>query len=147
MLQKPLEVIEQAIGLKPTLIIVHCEAEVAGEALQIIRNASIKCGVALLPKTSVDSAIQLLEKADHVLIFGGHLGYQGGEADLDLLDKVRAVKQRFPALEVGWDGGVNDSNAAQLIDAGVDVLNVGGYIQHADQPADAYAKLLALAES
>ena len=75
-----------------------------------------------------------------------HLGFHGGEADLSLLDKVREVRQLYPEVEIGWDGGINDSNAAQLIVAGVDVLNVGGYVHKAPSPNDAYATLKTLAE-
>ena len=43
--------------------------------------------------------------------------------------------------EIGWDGGITADNAAVLVTAGVRVLNVGGYIQKADDPQAAYAKL------
>ena len=31
-------------------------------------------------------------------------------------------------LEFGWDGGITDQNVAVLVNGGVDVLNVGGFI-------------------
>jgi 3-keto-L-gulonate-6-phosphate decarboxylase len=46
-----------------------------------------------------------------------------------------------PSLEIGWDGGVNTSNVQQFINGGVDVLNVGGFIQHAHNPQAAYLEL------
>jgi ribulose-phosphate 3-epimerase len=76
-----------------------------------------------------------------VLIFSGKLGHFGGHADLDLLDKVRQLKEIKPTLEIGWDGGVNDQNAAELAHGGIDVLNAGGYL-HGKDPAAAYAKLM-----
>ena len=65
----------------------------------------------------------------------------GGQANLALLDRVRQAKKWKPSVEVGWDGGVNDHNIRQLADGGVDVLNVGGFIQKAAEPLAAYAKL------
>ena len=82
-----------------------------------------------------------LEKIDHVLIFSGDLGHFGGKADLTLLNKVKYLKDKKPSLEIGWDGGINDQNAQNLLDGGVDVLNVGGYIQRSGDPAHAYAIL------
>ena len=70
---------------------------------------------------------------------------QRGVADLNLLEKVRKLKQLKPQLEIGWDGGANDQNARALAEGGVDVLNCGGYL-HGDNPAEAYQimqKLLA----
>ena len=46
-----------------------------------------------------------------------------------------------PSLEIGWDGGINDQNAQVLARGGVDVLNTGGFIHHAAQPAAAYQAL------
>ena len=76
-----------------------------------------------------------------MLIFGGHLGYQGGEADLDLLDKVQKVRDLYPDVEIAWDGGVNDKNAKKLAKAGVDVLNVGGFLHKSKNPEVTYQKL------
>ncbi len=147
MYQQPADYLERALALQPSLIIVHAEATDVSQALQMIRAGSVRCGLALLPQTSVDSVKDLLPLLEYVLIFGGHLGYQGGAADLTLLNKVTELKSLTPQLEIGWDGGVDDTNAAQIAAAGVDVLNTGAFIQQAEKPADAYAKLLALAES
>jgi len=84
---------------------------------------------------------------DHVLVFSGNLGRHGGEADLGLLEKVRQIKAHHPEVEIGWDGGINDQNVKQLVEAGVEVLNVGGYIQKADDPEHAYATLKRVIET
>jgi pentose-5-phosphate-3-epimerase len=49
-------------------------------------------------------------------------------------------------LEIGWDGGINDRNISQLVFGGVDVLNVGGYIQNANNPERAYNSLFRIAD-
>jgi ribulose-phosphate 3-epimerase len=82
-----------------------------------------------------------------VLVFSGNLGHHGGEADLGLLEKVRQIKVHHPEVEIGWDGGINDQNVKQLVEAGVEVLNVGGYIQKADYPERAYATLKRVIET
>jgi pentose-5-phosphate-3-epimerase len=60
---------------------------------------------------------------------------------MNLLDKVKELRKLKPTLEIGWDGGVNDRNARQLAEGGVDVLNVGGFIHSAEDSRAAYAKL------
>lgn len=147
MYQKPMDYLPQLIKLRPNMVVIHNEAEVhhmhfAAE----LHKEGIQAGLALLADTPVSYAEQIMHSFDHVLIFSGHLGYHGGEADLKLLDKVREVRQLHPDVEIGWDGGISDQNAKQLIGAGVDVLNVGGFIQRADDPAAAYATLKALVE-
>ena len=145
MYKHPWDHLDIILALNPRLVIVHAEAEgnFIAFARQLRRNG-IEAGIALLPHTKVETIEPALEVADHVLIFSGNLGEFGGEADLSLLDKVTQVRALRQSIEIGWDGGVNDKNAKQLADAGVDVLNVGGYIQHAEDPAHAYATLKAL---
>jgi pentose-5-phosphate-3-epimerase len=81
------------------------------------------------------------------LIFSGNLGYQGGSvADMQLLEKVDLLKKHKPNLEIGWDGGVNDQNVAELVLADVDVLNVGGFLQTSANPVATYHALSRIAD-
>ncbi len=145
MVRRPLEQLEVFKALSPQLVIVHAEAE-GNFALfaQSMHQSGIETGVALLQDTPVEAVASALDMIDHVLVFSGHLGYVGGQADLQLLDKVRRLKQLKPALEIGWDGGINEHNARALKDGGVEVLNVGGFIQRSPQPAKDYELLHSL---
>jgi ribulose-phosphate 3-epimerase len=145
MYQKPMEHIEQLIKLKPHLVVIHNEADVHHmDFAARLHQHDIKAGLAILQDTPVEYAFQIMHSFDHVLVFSGDLGKFGGVADLGLLDKVRKIRQHHPEAEIGWDGGINDQNAKQLAEAGVDVLNVGGFIQNSDDPQAAYKKLSAL---
>jgi ribulose-phosphate 3-epimerase len=146
MYRYPIDHAEIILALNPRLVVIHAEAE--GNFINFadhLHEHGIEVGVALLPETRVDALMPVIDSIDHVLIFSGNLGYQGGStADMNLLKKVVAVRRLKPTVEIGWDGGVNDQNAQQIAEAGVDVLNVGGFIQHAVDPASAYATLKAL---
>ncbi len=149
MYRRPFEHLDALIALDPQLIIVHAEADGGFAALaEKVRRHGIEVGVALLQQTSVEFIKPALGLVDHVLIFSGNLGHQGGStADLALLEKVKAIKALRPAVEIGWDGGVNNHNVQQLAEGGVEVLNVGGFIQQADDAAKAYQLLAAAATS
>lgn len=142
MMKNPLDHLENLIALQPQLIIVHAEAE--GDFVEFSRTVhhhGIEAGAALLPQTPAELLTSGIKDVDHVLIFSGHIGYFGGHADLSLLSKVQKLKQLKPSLEIGWDGGINDHNAPQLVEAGVEVLNAGGYIHGAARPEVAYQLL------
>jgi ribulose-phosphate 3-epimerase len=148
MYQDPLSVLDQLIELRPHLIILHAESDGAFDSMaKKLRQAGIKVGIAVLPETDLASIQPILASLDHVLIFSGKLGYHGGHADLSLLGKVSEMKVFDPHVEVGWDGGINANNVRTLVRNGVDVLNVGGYIQKAEHPHDAYATLKAVVDS
>lgn len=148
MYQRPMEQLDQLIKMRPHMVVIHNEAEVhhmhfAAE----LHKHDIKAGLAILQDTPIEHAYQIMHSFDHVLVFSGNLGHHGGEADMSLLDKVQKIKEHHPEVEIGWDGGINDQNAHKLVEAGVDVLNTGGFIQKADDPKAAYDKLLTVIKS
>lgn len=144
MYKDPAAHIELLIVMHPRLVIIHAEAD--GDFKEFadrLHRHGIQVGVALLPNTPAELLVSSLDKIDHVLIFSGNLGYQGGShADLDLLSKAQLLRAAKPSLEIGWDGGVNDDNAPNLAAAGIDVLNVGGFIHEAHNPKAAYDSLV-----
>lgn len=147
MYQDPLRVIDEMIALRPSLVIVHSEANDVLQAIEELQLSGIRAGLAITQKTSVESVAHIISVVDHVLVFSGSLGHFGGVADLTLLDKVKEVTVINPDVEIGWDGGANIDTIPRLQQGGIDVIVVGGAIQKADDPARAYAELQALLHS
>lgn len=145
MYQKPMDFLAELKRLHPALVIIHAEADInlMHFAAELHRD-DIRAGLAILQDTTVENIEESIHSFDHLLIFSGHLGYHGGEADLRLLSKIKAIRAIDPDIEISWDGGINGSNIKSLVEGGVSVLNVGGYIQHADNPAANYQKLIDL---
>jgi ribulose-phosphate 3-epimerase len=139
MYEEPMLYIDQLINLKPNMVIVHNEAKVHHMhfSAKLHRN-NIKTGLAILSETPIEWAHQIMHSFDQVLIFSGKLGHHGGKADLTLLKKVKYLHEHHPEVEIAWDGGINDDNAALLVRAGVTVLNTGGFIQKSKNPSRAY---------
>ena len=146
MYKRPMEVLETVISLNPNLAIVHLEAGGIEDFIEDLEPSSIRTGIALLQDTEPSELEPYLDKIDHVLVFSGALGSFGGKVEQSQIEKAKKIRQMAPDIEIGWDGGVNADNAEQLIQAGVDVLNVGGYIQKAEKPQEAYAILKEITE-
>lgn len=142
MVMRPSEHLARLIALKPNMIIFHAEIEEDRSALiNQIKAAGIKAGIALLRTTVPLAVADIIKLADHVMIFSGELGKNGGTASLMQLEKVRLIKAINPAVEIGWDGGVNLENAYTLAQGSVSVLNTGETITQAEDAAAAYAAL------
>lgn len=142
MFDNPENELHTLVSLQPNLVILHCEAKGDIEGtLNELKLAGIKTGIALLQDTPVGEASRYIEMCDHALVFSGNLGYHGGSADLSLLDKIDDIKSVNSDIEISWDGGINDLNIKRLVSGGVDVLNVGGFIQNSPKPGSAYAIL------
>ncbi len=142
MVARPSQYVDALIQLKPATVIFHAEAsEDLLPTLQKLKVAGIKAGVALLRPTVPSMVQPYIEEAEHVLVFSGDLGHYGGTASLMQLEKVRLIRNIHPEVEVGWDGGANVENAFSLAQGGINVINCGGAINHASDPAAAFAQL------
>lgn len=143
MVAHPSQYVDALIQMKPKTVIFH--AETSDDLLPIIQKlkaAGIHAGVALLKPTVPSTIHDYIENADHVLVFSGDLGHYGGTASLMQLEKVRLIRNIHPEVEVGWDGGANAENAFSLAQGGVDVINCGGAINKALDPAASYKQLV-----
>lgn len=145
MIENPKDSLERIMLIKPSLVIVHAESSIdVPHFASMLRQNNIRTGLALLPETKVSYITYCLAHIQHVLVFGGHLGYHGGTADLSQLDKVRELRINNPHLEIGWDGGAGESNISKISDAGVDVINVGSSIHQSTNPEEKYHLLSSL---
>ena len=144
MAAQPSGYLDTILKLSPALCILHAEAE--ENLLPIfdkLKSAGIKTGVALLPSTYPGNAKPYIEAADHVLIFAGQIGVQGGQADMMQTEKIPLVRNMKPELEIGWDGGANVSNIRALAHADLDVINVGSALSTSPNPAETFQELVA----
>lgn len=123
MVQNPFSHLNSALALKPSLIIVHAEAEGnLVNTIKEIQSFGVDAGVAFLPETQVEDHAELVKLADHVLVFTGDLGHYGGDLDHDQLHKTADARAINPNVETSIDGGVNPDN---IDDLDADVLYVG----------------------
>ena len=142
MVENPLLHVETLISMNPSLIILHAESAEVFSTITELQKFNIPVGLALLAKTELHMIEEALPQLNHVLIFGGKLGFQGGQADLSQLKKVEQIRRMHPEIEIGWDGGANAQTISEILAAGVDVVNVGSAIQKADNSKDAYDTLM-----
>lgn len=142
MVEDPGAILETALSLKPHLIIFHAESQ--GDLIQYMmhcRELGVRAGIAVLPTTQIEAIRPQLERADHILIFTGNLGHNGGDFPPDQLTRVSEVRAVRAAAEVSVDGGVTDKVASLIALEGVDVLYVGSFLQNAEDPKQAFESI------
>lgn len=144
---RPSEHLADILRIKPSLCIIHAEVDDNIQDLFAkLKATGIKVGVALLKTTFPKHVQERIAMSDHVMIFAGELGSQGGALDSLQMEKVPLVRAIKQDLEIGWDGGVNLSNIRAVAHSGVDVINVGSAITNAPDKAAMYQSLLAESE-
>ncbi len=113
--------------------------------VEAIRKAGMKAGVTLNPHTPVAMLEDIVGEVDLVLLmsvnpgFGGQSFIENTYAKVDRLKNL-ILQKKSPAL-IEVDGGVTDSNAAELYKTGADVLVAGSYVFNAEDPEKAIKKL------
>lgn len=114
-------------------ITVHAEAvSHLHRTLTHIRTLGARAGVALNPATPVSAIEEVVGAIDCVLVMTVNPGF-GGQAFIpESYDKVRRVRALLDArgsrANIEVDGGVDESNAAALVEAGADILVAGASI-------------------
>lgn len=131
------------------IITVHAEADRhLDRALQVIRGLGKKAGVSLNPSTPETVIEYVLDRLDLVLVMSVNPGF-GGQIFLpSQLEKItrirRMIGDREIALEV--DGGINPQTAAQVVEAGADVLVAGSAVFRGEDYRSTIAALRPAAE-
>ena len=94
-----------------------------------LRGRGLKAGVALNPSTPLVSVEEIAPELDYVVVMSVNPGFGGQKFLPGSLDKVRRLRELLhrrglsTAIEV--DGGVDESNAKALVEAGAEVLVAG----------------------
>jgi ribulose-phosphate 3-epimerase len=141
MVNYPERIVDEWVTAGATRIIIHVEAkgDIMGTLLQL--KDRVEIGIALGMETPVDVIEQYKEYITSVQLMGiDNIGLQGQAFDMKVVEKVKAVKDRYPDLSVSVDGGVSLENASLLIAAGANRLVVGSAIFKSDNPIEAVGK-------
>ncbi len=109
--------------------------------IEAIHKGGSTAGIALNPETSVDAITQVIDDVDLVLIMSVHPGFGGQSFIAESLEKVRALRIKYPRLMIQIDGGINAETAALAREAGADNLVAGSSIFSSKDRAEAIATL------
>jgi ribulose-phosphate 3-epimerase len=129
MVRYPMQYVQSFARIGAFRIIFHIESDDdAVDVIREIKQFNVQPGIALNPPTPIGRIKPFLDRVDVVLVMGVNPGLQGQEFMPEVLPKVRAIKEIRPNIIIEVDGGVNPKTGPDLVDAGVDILNVGSYL-------------------
>ena len=113
--------------------------------LQQIKSLGMKAGVAISPHTPISLLDDVLHDIDIVCIMSVNPGFGGQSFIPHSLTKIRALRKMInerglPTL-IEVDGGITLENAAQVVEAGADVLVAGSSVFKSVDPIATIAAL------
>jgi len=148
MIEQPERYIPDFVQAGADLISVHVEACThLHRTLHQIKASGVRAGVVLNPATPLVMIEQILDEAlDLVLIMTINPGF-GGQAFIpNMLGKIRALRDMANArgltgLHIEVDGGINETTARQVEEAGADVLVAGTAVFGQQDRAEAIRRI------
>jgi len=127
-------------------VVFHYEATPSPQqVIAAARRKELGVGLAVNPETTLETIRPLINEVDSVLFLTVNPGFYGSRFLPEVLDKVAVFGREYPGIEVGVDGGIKESNIAQVAEVGVDFICVGSGIFLQPQPDVSYRRLQALA--
>jgi ribulose-phosphate 3-epimerase len=113
-----------------------------------IRDLGMKAGVALNPHTPVSHLQNILPYIDMVLIMTVNPGFGGQSFITESYDKIKELRKLADShgsdILIEVDGGIDTTNAAKLIECGVNVLVAGSSVFNSADPEATILKLKTL---
>lgn len=139
MIEKPENYVEAFYKAGAASISVHYEAcPHLHRNLQQIKDLGCKAGVAINPHTNVQLLEDVIHDIDIVCVMSVNPGFGGQKFIENTYVKVRQLKEiiadagAHTLIEI--DGGVNQQNARQLLDAGANILVAGSFVFKSSDP-------------
>ncbi len=129
MVEQPEEIIDEWIDLGINRLIFHYESTQQHlEIIQKIKEAGLKAGLAINPKTPLELIDNLISKLDLVLIMTVNPGKGGQKLIPETISKIKSLREKHSEINIEVDGGINLETAKQVIQAGANLLASGSAI-------------------
>lgn len=149
MIVNPERYIESFREAGASIISVHAEACThLHRTIEQIKAAGAKAGVALNPHTPVSVLSEVIGDIDLVCMMSVNPGFGGQKFIQNTYNKIHElsamIAKKNAKVQIEIDGGVNEENAKDLLEAGAHVLVAGNFVFTSVDPKKTIAKLKAL---
>ncbi len=146
MIVQPERYVQEFKDAGADILTVHIEASThLHRTLQMIKAAGMQAGVAVNPHTAINQLEDIITDVDLVCLMSVNPGFGGQKfipGTFQKLEKLRKlIDSTGSKARIEIDGGVGSTNAAQLINAGADVLVAGNFVFSSGDPVGTIASL------
>lgn len=143
MVSSPKDHLDDVIATGAEMISVHYESTPhIHNMIQRIKKAGRKAGVVINPGTPETVIQYLLDDIDYVLVMTINPGTPGQTFIEKSLEKIRSLRSMIGGrpIQIEVDGGINETIAGQVKEAGAELIVVGGYL-FSNDPKERYQRL------
>lgn len=144
MIEEPERYIQAFADAGADILTFHVEAaRHPHRVISQIKDLGLQAGVSLNPGTSEDELEFLVDAVDMVLVMTVNPGFGGQRFIPEMLRKIQNIRAMLGERDLEVDGGIDDTTARDVIEAGANVLVAGSYIYRSDSYVEAIDSLKA----
>ena len=142
MIESPAQWVDRYIAAGADCVIFHVEAvdgiDACADLIAHIQKSGVRAGFSIKPATPIEGYLDLVDRADLVLVMSVEPGFGGQSFMADQLDKVRILREYIDArgldtiIEI--DGGISTGTIEKAAEAGVDAFVAGSAVFRSNDP-------------
>ena len=122
----------------------HVEAtDEPASVIRKIKEAGMKVGIGVKPKTDVSVVLDYMSDVDMVLIMTVEPGFGGQKFMANMMPKIELLRERFPHIDIEVDGGVGPATIEIVGQAGANMIVSGTAVVKSPDPKAAISSLRA----
>ena len=146
MISNPDNYIEDFVKAGCDIISVQYESVIhLDRTISTIKSFDKKAGLVLNPTTNENVLEYIIDKLDLILVMTVNPGFGGQSFITSQLRKIENIRKMIEKtckdIDLEVDGGIKDTNAKSVINAGANVLVAGSYIFNSNNYSDAINNL------
>lgn len=142
MMDEPEKYADEFLDAGADVLTIH--SEIGGNVrvlLNHIRERGAKAGLAVKPGTPLTQFAGYLDAADMVLTMTVEPGFGGQKLDPTVIGKIRELRENGYTGLIEADGGINEQNLQELVNAGLDVAVMGTAVFRNPEPEEMISRL------
>lgn len=147
MVEDPLEAAREWLLVGAKRVIVHLEVlnlDLADRVISLIKQYKAEPVLAFNPETRVGSNPEIESRFLSFLVLCVHPGLAGQNFLPLNLEKISALREKYPQAAIEVDGGINNITGKLAKEAGANILISASYIFESKNPQASYAELVSL---
>ncbi|MGL4647602.1 MAG: ribulose-phosphate 3-epimerase [Mycoplasmoidaceae bacterium] len=114
----------------------------AQELITLIKASEIQAGIAIKPKSKISDTIDLINMSDLITIMSVEPGMGGQAFIMDVIAKLKEVRELNPSVLIQIDGGINLATSALVRDE-TNLFVMGTYLlNHLDEASQILEEII-----
>lgn len=147
MIEEPSRYAVKFVEAGADMVSVHVEADVhLHRTLTAIQEAGAKSGIAVNPGTPLTAIDEALPFADFILVMSVNPGFGGQKFIQSSIDKTKKLREMIRSRDletrIEIDGGIDENNIAEVVEAGAELIVSGSSIFGKENPTEAVREMI-----